>query len=230
MHRYGQYCPVAKAAEILGDRWTLLIVRDMLTGACHFNEMARGLPGISRSLLSDRLDRLQSVGLVDKIEEPKGRYTTRYELTRAGQALSSVVEALLVWGARWAFEEPRQEELDPILMLWWMRNRVRSEALPTQRVVVQIHFTGAVDATHWLVLQRDDVSVCITHPGFDIDVLLTADISTFYQVWLGRVAYADARRDGKIEVDAIPALVRGFPRWFTYSEAAQAVRAAQRER
>lgn len=229
MHRYGQYCPVAKAAEILGDRWTLLIVRDMLTGASHFNEMVRGLPGISRALLSERLERLQSVGLVDKIEEPQGRYTTRYELTRAGQELSSVVESLLVWGARWAFEEPRPEELDPILMLWWMRNSVRVAALPEQRVVVQIHFTGAVDATHWLVLQKDDVSVCISHPGFDIDVQVTADISTFYQVWLGRMEYSEAQRGGKIEVEAIPALIRGFPGWFAYSVAAPAVRAVRRE-
>lgn len=227
MRRYGQYCPVAKAAEILGDRWTLLIVRDMLSGTCHFNDLARGLPGISRALLSERLDHLQRVGLVEKREETQGRHTTRYELTRAGRELSDVIESLLLWGARWAFEEPRPEELDPILLLWWMRNSVRVEALPDQRVVVQIRFTGAVDATHWLVLTREDVSVCITHPGYDIDVLVTADIGALYQVWLGRLEFADARHAQKLQVDAIPTLARGFPNWFTYSLAAPAVRAVQ---
>lgn len=227
MYRYGQYCPVAKAVEILGDRWTLLIVRDMLSGTCHFNELARGLPGISRALLSERLDRLQRVDLVDKVEEAQGRHTTSYHLTQAGRELSDVIESLLRWGARWAFEEPLPGELDPILLMWWMRNSVRVEALPEERVVVQMHFTGAADATHWLVLKREDVSVCITHPGFDVDVWVTADISTFYQVWLGRLEYVDARRAGKIEVDAMPALVRSFPQWFTYSLAAPAVRAVQ---
>lgn len=227
MYRYGQYCPVAMAVEILGDRWTLLIVRDMLTGTCHFNDLVRGLPGISRALLSERLDRLQRVGLLEKKEEARGRHTTRYELTPAGQELSGVIEALLLWGARWAFDDPRPEQLDPVLILWWMRNSVCLETLPDRRVVVQIHFTGAVDATHWLVLQRDDVSVCITHPGFDVDVLVTGDISALYKVWLGRMAYAEARRTGQIEVDAIPAYIRGFPTWFTYSPAAPAVRAVQ---
>lgn len=182
MYHYGQYCPVAKAVEILGDRWTLLIVRDMLSGTCHFNELARGLPGISRALLSERLDRLQRVGLVEKQEVSQGRHTTSYQLTQAGRELSAVIESLLQWGARWAFEEPQREELDPILLMWWMRNSVRVQALPEERLVVQMHFTGAVDATHWLVLKPEDVSVCITHPGFDIDVWVTADISTFYQV------------------------------------------------
>lgn len=229
MYQYGQYCPVAMAVEILGDRWTLLIVRDMLTGTRHFNDLVRGLPGISRGLLSERLDRLQRAGLVEKLEETEGRHTTRYELTRAGRELDDVIEALLVWGARWAFEEPRPEDLDPVLILWWMRNSVCVDALPEQRVVVQIHFTGAVDVTHWLLLQPDDVSVCITHPGYEIDVLVTADISVLYQVWLGRMAYADAHRAGKIEVDAIPTYIRGFPTWFTYSVAAPVVRAVQRQ-
>ncbi len=227
MYRYGQYCPVAKAVEILGDRWTLLIARDMLSGTCHFNELARGLPGISRALLSERLDRLQRVGLVDKVEETQGRHTTSYHLTQAGEELSDVIESLLRWGARWAFEDPDPGELDPILLMWWMRNSVRVEALPEERVVVQMRFTGAVDATHWLVLKREDVSVCITHPGFDVDVWVTADISTFYQVWLGRLEYVDARRAGKIEVDGMSALARSFPQWFTYSLAAPAVRAVQ---
>ena len=227
MYKYGQYCPIAKATEILGDRWTLLIVRDMLTGTCHFNDFERGLPGISRGLLADRLRRLQQVGIVEKVEMEYGRNRTQYQLTKSGQELYPVIESLLNWGAKWAFGEPEQNDLDPILLLWWMRDRVRVDQLPEQRVVVQFDFKGAVKETDWLVLQKEDVSVCLSHPGFDIDVLVTADIATLFKVWLGRMEFSEALHQQQIEIDAIPALARAFPDWFAYSYAVPAVRAAR---
>jgi DNA-binding HxlR family transcriptional regulator len=229
MYKYGQYCPVAKAAEILGDRWTLLIVRDMLTGTCHFNDMVRGLPGISRGLLAERLGRLQRMGIVRKLELESGRRSTRYRLTEAGQELQSVIGALLHWGARWAFDEPEADDLDPILLLWWMRSRVRVEQLPAERVVVQFDFTGPKTERHWLILTREDVSVCLTHPGYDIDVLVTADLPTLFQIWLGRAEFAEALQERRVQIDAIPRLARAFPSWFAYSPAADAVRSATSE-
>jgi DNA-binding HxlR family transcriptional regulator len=228
MYRYGQYCPIAQAVEIVGDRWTLLIIRDLLTGTCHFNELERGLPGISRGLLAERLRRLQMMGLLEKQEY--GRSRTRYELTEAGRALDGVIDALLVWGTQWAFGPPQMNELDPVLLLWWMKNRVRRQNLPDQRVVVQFNFTGAVDETLWLMLTIEDVSVCLTYPGFDVNVLVTADIAAFYEVWLGRLEWDTAVHQGQIEVDAIPALARAFPDWFAYSLAAPAVRRVMGER
>lgn len=224
MHRYGQYCPVAKAIEIVGDRWTLLIVRDLLTGVRHFNDLERGLPGISRGLLADRLRRLQRLGVIDKVEQNHGRRRTRYELTRAGEELQGVIQALLLWGARWAFDAPDPADLDPLLLLWWMRDRVRVELLPKQRVVIQFDFTGAANETYWLILTREDVSVCLTAPEFEIDILVTADLATLFEVWLGRADYAGALQDRRIVVDALPALARAFPTWFAYSPAAAAVR------
>lgn len=227
MYKYGQYCPVAKATEILGDRWTLLIVRDMLTGTCHFNDFERGLPGISRGLLSDRLRRLEQVGIVEKLEMENGRNRTQYQLTKAGEELYPVIDSLLHWGAKWAFGEPEQTDLDPILLLWWMRDRVRVEQLPDQRVVVQFDFKGAVKETDWLILQKDDVSICLSHPGFDVDMLVTADIATLFKVWLGGMDFNEAVRQQQLEIDAIPALTRAFPDWFAYSLAAPSVRSVR---
>jgi DNA-binding HxlR family transcriptional regulator len=226
MYKYGQYCPIAKAVEILGDRWTLLIVRDLLTGTCHFNDLERGLPGISRGLLADRLRRLERMGLVEKVELADGRQRTAYYPTPAGRELQDVINSLLVWGAQWAFEEPEEQDLDPTLLMWWMRDRVCVDELPEHRVVIRFDFTGAKYEKFWLVLTKEDVSVCLTDPGFELNVLVTADLSTFLQIWLGRVSYYEAVRDGRVEVDAIPRLAEAFPNWFAYSLAAPAVRAA----
>src|SRR5688572_28386605 len=124
MSKYGQYCPVAKALEILGERWTLLIVRDLLIGTRHFNELERGLPGISRALLSSRLRQLQQAGVIEKRLTESGRKTTEYQLTQAGYEVVNVLESLMTWGTMWAFGEPTPEELDPVLLMWWMRKRI----------------------------------------------------------------------------------------------------------
>jgi len=225
MTKYGQYCPIARSVEILGDRWTLLIIRDLLGGRHHFNELERGLPGISRALLANRLRTLQSVGVLERQVEPDGR-RTRYQLTQAGQDLSQVVEALTNWGAKWAFGEPDISELDPILLLWWMRDRVYLERLPRQRVVIEFAFHSPRRYTYWLVLQPTDVSVCLTHPGFEVDVLVTADLAALYKVWLGRMTFEEAIREQQVELNATPSLARNFPRWFAWSPVAEAVRNA----
>lgn len=225
MYKYGQYCPIAKAVEILGDRWTLLIVRDLLTGTCHFNDLERGLPGISRGLLAERLRRLQRMGLLEKVDLQDGRQRTAYYPTEAGRDLQGVIESLLLWGTQWAFEEPAEEDLDPVLLMWWLRNGVLAERLPAHRVVVRFDFTGAREERFWLVLTKEDISVCLTDPGFELNVLVTADLSAFYQIWLGRLTFTDALGDGLVEIDAIPALAEALPTWFAYSLAAPAVRA-----
>lgn len=165
------------------------------------------------------------MGVVDKIQRGNGRRRTEYQLTPAGEELKTVVGSLLMWGANWAFNEPEPDDLDPILLLWWMRDRVCVDQLPEERVVVQFDFTGAVNETYWLVLTRDDVSVCLTYPGFELNVLVTADIATYFKVWLGKTRFSDALEKGLIKVDAIPALADAFPNWFANSVAADAVRA-----
>lgn len=229
MFKYGQYCPIARAAELLGDRWTLLIVRDLLTGSHHFSELERGLPGISKALLAGRLRRLQDVGIVEKYRTASGRRTTEYHLTPAGEELQAVMQSLLTWGAKWSFGEPDPEELDPLLLLWWMRGRVHVDRLPKERVVVEFDFRGADEGCYWLVLTPRDVSVCLQHPRYHVDVVVTADLASYFQVWLGRLSYADAVSVGRVTVEALPDLARDFPNWFAWSAAADAVRGAQAE-
>ena len=227
MSKYGQYCPVAQALETIGDRWTLLIIRDLLTGTTQFNDLDRGLPEISRGLLAKRLRQLQEAGIIEKRFNPSGRKTTEYRLTQAGRELQEVINSLMVWGATWAFGDPSPEQLDPLLLLWWMHNRVNVDQLPEARVVVQFDFRGAKVATYWLVLTVEDVTVCLTDPGYEIDVLVTADLATFFKLWLGRINYGEAIHDYGISVEGLPRLVRAFPNWFAWSLAADTVRAAR---
>lgn len=229
MYKYGQYCPVAQALELIGDRWTLLIIRDMLTGTTHFNDLIRGLPGISRALLAKRLKQLEDAGIVEKRVHDSGRQTTAYHLTQSGQALNGVITSLMLWGADWAFDEPSMEQLDPLLMLWWIHNRVRTENLPPERVTIQFDFYGAKTETYWLVLSTKDATICVTDPGYEINVLVTADLATFFKVWLGRIDYSEAVDNADVLVEGIPRLARSFPDWFAWSPASPAVRAARIE-
>jgi len=215
MNKYGQYCPMARAVEILGDRWTLLIVRDLICGSNNFNQLERGLPGISRAILSERLKRLVGVGVVER-RRTSGQKVD-YILTQAGWELYPIVESLTRWGAKWAFGLPRPEELNPLLLLWWIRDRVHRERLPARRVVVEFDFLQARPQRYWLVLKPEDVSLCIQHPGYDIDVLVTAGLDVFYQVWLGRLSFDEAIGADRIRLDAAPGLIRAFPRWFALS-------------
>jgi DNA-binding HxlR family transcriptional regulator len=227
MSKYGQYCPVAQALEILGDRWTLLIVRDMLTGTTHFNELERGLPGISRALLAKRLRQLQDAGIVEKHTNDSGRQTTEYHLTRAGLELHDVIGSLLAWGVQWAFGDPSPEQLDPLLLMWWIHNRVKLDNLPDHRIVVQFDFHGAKVGTYWLMMMPHEVNLCLTQPGYEIDILVTSDLATFFKLWLGRISYEEATGNCGVEIDGIPRLVRAFPDWFELSPADPAVIAAR---
>jgi DNA-binding HxlR family transcriptional regulator len=229
MNKYGQYCPIAMATEVLGDKWTLLIVRDLLTGTSHFNDLERGLPGISRGLLANRLRRLEAVGVLEKENLGRGR-KTEYRLTQAGYELQDVIQTLLVWGARWAFDVPSEEQLDPLLLLWWMRDRVILTAIPQERVVIQFDFQHKKRETYWLLLTPSDVSICLTYPGFETDVLVMTPLTTFFQLWMGRISYEEALAEQGMSVEAIPSLARAFPTWFAWSLAAPAVRAVRAEK
>ncbi|MFZ0545508.1 MAG: helix-turn-helix domain-containing protein [Candidatus Promineifilaceae bacterium] len=219
MSKYGQYCPVAKSLEILGDRWTLLIVRDLLTGTSHFNDLERGLPGISRALLSSRLRLLEREGVIEKQIRGSGRQTTEYRLTEAGLELMGVVGALRAWGTKWAFGEPTPEELDPVLLMWRLSRQVDVARLPNHLIVVQFDFYGAASVTFWLILTRKDVSICLTDPGYDVNMLVSADLAVFYKLWAERISYQEALYDYGVRVEGIPKLTRGFPDWFGWGMA-----------
>jgi DNA-binding HxlR family transcriptional regulator len=221
---YAQYCPIAKASEILGDRWTLLIVRELLGGASGFNELQRGLPGISRSVLTDRLRALERAEIVERRTGPKGR-TLEYRLAPAGRDLEPVVQALGEWGVTWSFTDPRPEELDPDLLIVWMARHVDHDELPADRTVVQFDFRNPAKR-YWMVLEPSEVSVCLQHPGFDVDLEVAVDTATLYRVYLGRAELGAAIRAGKLTMRGPRALQRGFARWFAWSAFAPASRSA----
>jgi DNA-binding HxlR family transcriptional regulator len=224
MRSYAQYCPIAKASEILGDRWTLLIVREMLSEVSGFNELHRGLPGISRSVLTDRLRALERAEIVERRTGPKGK-TLEYRLTPAGRDLEPVVQALGEWGVTWSFTDPRPEELDPDLLVVWMARHVDRDELPADRTVVQFSFRNPAKR-YWMVLEASEVSVCLQHPGFDVDLEVAVDTATLYRVYLGRAELGAAIRASKLTMSGPRALQRGFGRWFAWSAFAPASRSA----
>ncbi len=219
MSKYGQFCPVAKALEVVGDRWTLLIVRNMLCGMTHFNDLERGLPGISRPLLARRLRQLQRAGVIEKQLNGAGRKTTEYLLTPAGQELRHIIGAMIVWGETWACGEPVPDELDAVLLMWLMREDVRIDSLPKSLVVVQFNFRGRKTESFWLILTPSDVSVCLTDPGYGIDVLVTTDLEIYYKVWYGRIPCREAIRDDRLTIEGTPRLAKDFPNWFAWNTA-----------
>lgn len=229
MQRYNQYCPVARATEILGDRWTLLIVRELIAGSRRFNEIERGLPGISRSLLASRLRDLQRSGVIERLPGA-GRHVTDYHLTAAGRDLKSVIEALGSWGVNWAFDEPADDDLDAGLVVWKVHQRIDRSALPEGRTVVEFDFTGPRPQRVWLVLEPAEVSVCITPPRFEANLVVRTSLASFMQLWFGRVDFDGAIRCGAVVVDGPAHLARQLPRWLLWSPMAPFVRERERHR
>lgn len=220
MRPYAQYCPIVRACEVLGERWTLLIARDMLVGARRFNDLARGLPGLSRTLLSRRLRQMEAAGLIVKADDG-------YELTAAGEELRPIVFGLAAWGARNAFGQPQPEELDPEVLMWWISGRLDTTAVD-ERAVVQVDVTD-VERSFWLVVEPDDVSVCYTDPGFQVDAVMSAGLPILYRMWLGEVELLDAMRSGEIDLYGVRRVVSALPSWFLLSPAAPYVQAARRD-
>jgi DNA-binding HxlR family transcriptional regulator len=225
---YGQYCPIARGAEVLGDRWTLLIAREMLHGVCRFNELERCLPGISRSVLAQRLRHLQKVGLVERTGDD-GR-AAEYRLTPAGRDLRPVMQALGDWAATWAFGDPDPEELDPDLVVRWISRHLARDRLPARRVVVAFQVLGRATRWYWLVVQPEEVSICRHDPGFPTDVTFCCDAETLYRVYLGDLTVGRAQEAGRLELTGDAAALRQAPDWFAWSTFSPAVRGAAARR
>jgi DNA-binding HxlR family transcriptional regulator len=223
---YAQYCPIVRAVEVVGERWTLLIVREMLTGARRFNDMSRGLPGLSRGLLARRLRQLEAAGLVVRSGGTGG--DGGYELTDAGRDLEPLVFGLADWGARHAFGDPRPDELDPETLMWWFHGRIDTSEVE-RRAVVQVEVADR-RRMYWLLIEPDDASVCYTDPGYEVDAVLRSDLATLYRMWEGEVELLDAVRAGTIELSGDRRVVAGLPRWLQLSPVAPIVRAARGER
>jgi DNA-binding HxlR family transcriptional regulator len=221
---YHQFCPVAKAMELLDERWTLLIVRELVTGSQHFNELRRGVPRMSPTLLSKRLSQLVRAGVVDRHHDG---HDVRYVLTQAGRELQPVVEALGAWGIRW-IGELGDEDLDPHLLLWDMHRNIDHAAVPPGRTVAQFRFSDVPASSRdwWLVITKDDADVCDDDPGFPVAVTVTASLRRMVQIWRGDLRWPQALREGAVAIQGPPALRRALPRWFTLSSFAAVPRPA----
>lgn len=213
MRTYGQYCPISRASEILAERWTPLVVRNLLLGCTTFNDLAHGVPGMSRSLLASRLRALEDAGVI--VTRPNvGRRGRRYELTDAGRELWNVIRPLAAWGERWVALQP--EHTDPSFVLWaWVHVHLRRDRLPRRRVVVQFEFPEqpAAFRRFWMLIERGDAELCYSHPGFDCDLEVTARSEPFTRWHLGHIAWRDALRAGDIAVQGPRSLARALPTW-----------------
>ena len=215
MAEHGSFCPVQMATEVLADRWTPLIVREMLLGSTRFNDLVRALPGISRTLLTQRLRHLQRHGVVEAWPSPTGR-GSEYHLTPAGRDLERVVDALGQWAIEWLYDELATHDIPPTVLMWWMHRRVEPENFPPARTVLEFRFTRPAE-TIWLVMERAAVSVCVQHPGGDVDLVASSTARTFGQVFHGRRRWQDAVSSGDIDVSGPPRLTRALPTFFSWS-------------
>jgi DNA-binding HxlR family transcriptional regulator len=212
MKTYGEYCPVAMGAEAVGDRWSLLVLRELVVGSQRFSDIHRGVPRMSRTLLAQRLKQLERNGMVERRPGPT------YHLTDAGRDLEALLWGLGDWAMQWLFGDPAKEHLDGAHLMWRVRQGIVADELPERRTVVQFDFPGAHRGrTIWLLLDRTGSSVCERDEGFEIDLYVSADIREFLRVWMGRSTWADAIEAGKLDLNGPTPLVRAFPRWFALS-------------
>jgi DNA-binding HxlR family transcriptional regulator len=218
---YGQFCPISVACETFAERWTPLILRELLFGARRFNEIRRCIPLISRTLLAQRLRSLEDAGVIESRPLPGGR-GREYRPTRAGEEFRDVLERLGEWGQRWGTTQFDPDNLDLALLMWNVRKRIDVARLPERRVVVRFDFRAFPArcrgfATCWLILERSDIDVCQKDPGFDVDLVVTADAGAMARVWTGAMSFEDAVRSGGLRVEGPRDLVRAFPSWLLLS-------------
>lgn len=213
MDSYQQFCPMAMAAEVLCCRWTLLVVRELLLGSAHFNDLRRGVPRMSTALLAKRLKELEAAGIV--VRKPAARQahthshqthsyqTHTYELTQAGQELRPIVEAMGVWGQRWVTTEATLRHLDANLLMWDIRRNVRPEPAPSARTTIEFIFGDRAppERNYWLVVERDrEVDLCMVDPGFDVDLYVSTDLRTLTELWLGYSNWSRAMGSGALRL------------------------------
>lgn len=228
MKGYGQFCPIAVACEVFAQRWTPLILRELFSGSRGFNDIHRGLPLISRTLLADRLRQLEDAGVIESAPSASGN--RQYGLTAAGTEFKSVIEGLGAWGQRWTVRVQRNN-LDAGLLMWNVRRRIALDRVPHRRVVIHMKFTnaprrGKYGPDFWLVVEKPRVELCVDDPGLDVDLDVEADLASFAHAWLGDVAFPDLVRAGRVKVRGPAAYVKAFPSWLLFSHFAKVPRPA----
>jgi len=211
MSTYGEFCPVAKAMEVLDERWTLLVIRELLAGTTRFNDLRRGNPKMSPALLAKRLRSLERAGVVRRTTT--GRHAS-YTLTPAGEELRPIVEALGAWGVRW-IGDLGDADLDPHLLMWDIKRTMPLREWPRQRTVLRVAFADVEGKARnwWLVVAGGNIDVCDFDPGFEPTASLRTDLRTLTHVWRGDVTWERAIGSGALVLDGPPDVRRAVPRW-----------------
>lgn len=185
---YKQFCPLSMAAELLCTRWTMVLLRELVAGSTRFNDLRRGVPKMSPTLLSQRLRDLEAGGIVERTEIATEKGVFEYRLTEAGKDLRPVVEAMGFWGQKWVEARLSLRNLDPSLLMWDMRRNLNPSPLPDGRTVIQFlyHDLPASKRSWWLIVEKQgDVDLCWYDPGFDVDLYVSTDLCTMTSIWMG---------------------------------------------
>ena len=215
MKAYGQFCPLAQAAQLLCERWTLIIVREFVAGSTRFNELRKGVPLMSPTLLSKRLKQLEQAGVIQRQSNEKGAY----ELTESGKELRPIVELMGAWGHRWARTTLEEDDLDASLLMWDMRRSVDVKQFPEHRVVVQFEYPDAPRGARdwWLISEDGNIDLCLNDPGHEVDVILRSSLATMTAVWTCQLKFNDAVSKGDIKVLGDPKLTKNLEAWICSS-------------
>ncbi|TDR14636.1 winged helix-turn-helix transcriptional regulator [Marinicella litoralis] len=211
--KYGQFCPVAKTAEILGEKWTILIIRELLMGATRFNQIQRGLNLISPTLLSSRLDKLEDLGLVIKKKSPalKGH---EYFSTKSCRDLLPIIKMMGEWGMLWTFSNVTNKDYDMELLMLYLERSVATDHLPDGETTIKFKFVDLQqNANWWIVVQDGKKDLCIKDPGKEVDVYITTDVKTMIDVWMGEASYRAAEKNGEMKIIGHKLLTQKINSW-----------------
>ncbi len=217
---YNQFCPVSMAAEIVCSRWTLLVLRELMLGSTRFNELRRGLPGMSPALLSKRLKELEAAGVVIHVATECESGVLEYRLSEAGSELRPIIEAIGVWGHRWVTTEATLKNRDANLLMWDIRRNINADPMPSRRNTIQFIFNDRPpsERNYWLVVEPgNEVDLCLVDPGFDVDLYVSTDLRTMTEIWLGYTAIGPASEDGRFVLIGNSKLAAGLRTWLKLS-------------
>jgi DNA-binding HxlR family transcriptional regulator len=226
MPTYGQFCPVAKSAEILGDTWSLLIVRELLLGSTRFSTLQKGMPRISPTVLNTRLKQLEARGIIAR-RPVSGQRGHEYRLTAAGKELGPVIDSLVVWGTRWARNELGDADVDVAFLMFDIERNIRTQELPDGETVLCFQFPDRSEYSKWwIVCDRDKRDLCDEDPGKAVSDFVTATSRDMTKVWMGDVPISAALSDGSLVVLGESIVCRRFRKWFPLSSSAAIPRPA----
>jgi DNA-binding HxlR family transcriptional regulator len=211
---YGQFCPVAKATELIGERWTILIIRELVLGTHRFSDFQRALSRISPSLLTKRLKDLEKAGIIIR-KTQQGRRGYQYFLTPAGRQLSPVIEHLATWGMRWARSQLTDDELDIEFLMWEIQRRLDTDALPDGETVLCFIFEElTLFKSWWVVVNDNGVDLCTKNPGKDVDLYISSTVRTMVEIWEGELGLTLALRKQLVKTNGDRLLIKTLPEWF----------------